>query len=55
MITLPEIEIDNPGLSEIDAGIYSFGLVIPFQPSIVDMSTIKGILNYTLGSSAGKA
>jgi hypothetical protein len=48
MITLPEIKIDKPDLPEIGSGIYSLGLVIPFQPSMADMSTIKGILNYTL-------
>ncbi|HSN09321.1 MAG TPA: hypothetical protein VLS85_09790 [Hanamia sp.] len=48
MITLPEIKIDKPDRPEIGSGIYSLGLVIPFQPSMADMSTIKGILNYTL-------
>lgn len=48
MITLPEIKIDNPDIKEIGSGIYSLGLVIPFQPSMADMSTIKGMLNYTL-------
>ncbi len=48
MTTLPDIKIDQPHLSEINPGIYSLGLVIPFQPSMVDMKTIRGILNYTL-------
>jgi hypothetical protein len=48
MITLSEIKIAQPRLWETAAEIQSIGLVIPFQPSMIDKKTIKGILNYTL-------
>ncbi len=54
MITLPDIQIKQPGLPELDAGINSLGLVIPFQPSMVDSKTINGILSYTLEVVAAK-
>jgi hypothetical protein len=48
MITLSEIKISYPQKSETAAEKQSIGLVIPFQPSMVDKKTIKSILNYTL-------
>jgi hypothetical protein len=48
MTTLSDIKIDQPNLLEINSGIYSLGLVIPFQPSMVDFKNIQKILNYTL-------
>ena len=48
MISLHEIKFNNPDLPEIEAGTYSLGLVIPFQPSMADVNTINRILNYTL-------
>jgi len=54
MITLSDIQIKQPELPELDAGINSLGLVIPFQPSMVDSKTINGILSYTLEVVAAK-
>ncbi len=48
MITLPDIKINLPGLPEINPGFCSLGLVIPFQPSMVDSKTIHQVLSYTL-------
>ncbi len=48
MITLPDIKINQPEIPEITRGIYSLGLVFPFQPSMVDQKSIHVILSYTL-------
>ncbi len=48
MITLPNIKINQPELSEISSGFCSLGVVIPFQPSMVDLKTINQILSYTI-------
>lgn len=48
MITLPQIKTERPASVEINPETYSLGLVIPFQPSIVDKNTIQGLLNYSL-------
>jgi hypothetical protein len=48
MITLPDIKTHKPDLPEINTGINSLGLIIPFQPSLVDLKSINAILNYTL-------
>lgn len=54
MITLPQIKSEKPLTREINPTIYSFGLVIPFHPSMVDKNTIQGILNYTLEIAQAK-
>lgn len=54
MITLSDIKTKQPEMPELDAGINSLGLVIPFQPSMVDLKSINGILSYTLEVVAAK-
>ena len=48
MITLPDIRTYQPELQEINTEISSLGLVIPFQPSMLDLKGVEAILNYTL-------
>jgi len=48
MITLPHINTNKPELPKVNTGINSIGLIIPFQPSLVDLKTINSILDYTL-------
>lgn len=48
MITLSDTKTNKPELEEISAAVVSMGLVIPFQPSLVDLKSIHANLNYTL-------
>ena len=48
MITLSNIQTGKTQFDEDKINIESLGLVIPFQPSIVDKKTIQTILDYTL-------
>lgn len=48
MITSPQIKSERLTSVEKNPETYSLGLVIPFQPSIVDKNTIQGLLNYSI-------
>jgi len=48
MITLSNIQTGKTQFDEDKINIESLGLVIPFQPSIVEKKTIQTILDYTL-------
>lgn len=48
MITLPHIKTNKPELQEVNTDINSLGLIMPFQPSMIDIKSINAILDYTL-------
>lgn len=48
MKLFPEMTIEAAELPETPPGVFSLGLIFPFQPSMVEIKTVRGILNFTL-------